>query len=50
LLHDCRRREAMGRAAREVALARFTWEACSRRCLEGYEALLDGRLQPNAAV
>jgi glycosyltransferase involved in cell wall biosynthesis len=29
----------MGRAAREVALERFTWQACAARCLAAYEEL-----------
>jgi len=50
LLHDRSRRERMGGAAREVACERFTWEACARRCLESYDALLHARAQPNAAA
>jgi starch synthase len=30
----------MGRAARELALERFTWEACAERCLAAYNELL----------
>jgi glycosyltransferase involved in cell wall biosynthesis len=33
----------MGRAARELALERFTWDAVARRCLEEYERALRGR-------
>jgi glycosyltransferase involved in cell wall biosynthesis len=50
LLLDRSRREAMGRAARDVACERFTWKACARRCLESYDALLHARAQPNAAA
>jgi glycosyltransferase involved in cell wall biosynthesis len=50
LLGDGRRREAMGRRAHEVARERFTWDACARRCLESYEALLDDRPQPKTPV
>jgi alpha-maltose-1-phosphate synthase len=50
LLRDRFRREAMGRAAREVACARFTWTACARRCLESYEDLFASRPQPNVAA
>jgi glycosyltransferase involved in cell wall biosynthesis len=41
LLHDRGRRDAMGRAAREVACERFTWGACATRCLARYEDLVD---------
>jgi len=40
LLSDHRMREAMGRRARELVCDRFTWDACARRCIESYEALL----------
>jgi alpha-maltose-1-phosphate synthase len=50
LLDDRVRRERMGRAARDMACARFTWEACARRCLESYDTLLHARAQPNAAA
>jgi glycosyltransferase involved in cell wall biosynthesis len=33
----------MGRAAREVVLERFTWQACAARCLQAYDELLTGR-------
>jgi glycosyltransferase involved in cell wall biosynthesis len=50
LLGDRRLREAMGRRAHEVASERFSWDACARRCLESYEALLDDRPQRKPAV
>ena len=31
----------MGRAARELVLDRFTWQACAERCLTAYAELLD---------
>lgn len=40
--------ERMGRAAREVVLERFTWEACASRCLAAYGELLGG--DPSAAA
>jgi len=49
LLRDDARREAMGRAARELACERFTWTACARRCLESYEAIVPRATQRNAA-
>ncbi len=33
----------MGRNARELAIDRFTWEACALRCLEAYGELLSQR-------
>ena len=30
----------LGRNAREVALARFTWQACAARCLDAYAELV----------
>jgi hypothetical protein len=33
----------MGRAARELALERFTWQACAARCLTVYDELLAKR-------
>jgi glycosyltransferase involved in cell wall biosynthesis len=45
LLHDRRRREAMGRAARDVAREHFTWDACASRCLASYDDLVDERRQ-----
>jgi glycosyltransferase involved in cell wall biosynthesis len=50
LLYDRRRREEMGRSARDAAYERFTWIACARRCVESYEALLGDRPQPKTAV
>jgi glycosyltransferase involved in cell wall biosynthesis len=50
LLHDRRRREAIGCAARDVVCERLTWTACARRCLESYDALLRRGAQPNAAA
>ncbi|HEX2031983.1 MAG TPA: glycosyltransferase family 4 protein, partial [Actinomycetota bacterium] len=32
--------ERLGRNGREWVVERFTWDACARRCLEAYEALL----------
>ena len=40
LLNDPGRADRMGRAAREVALQRFTWRACAARCLAAYEEML----------
>jgi starch synthase len=40
VLADHRMRAAMGRRARELACDRFTWEACTRRCIASYEELL----------
>jgi glycosyltransferase involved in cell wall biosynthesis len=42
LVRDAPGAERMGRAGREVALERFTWGACARRCLDAYEALMSG--------
>jgi glycosyltransferase involved in cell wall biosynthesis len=39
LLDDPGQTARMGRAAREVALERFTWDACAERCLRAYEEL-----------
>jgi glycosyltransferase involved in cell wall biosynthesis len=40
VLADHRLRHDLGRRARELACERFTWDACARRCLDGYEARL----------
>jgi glycosyltransferase involved in cell wall biosynthesis len=40
LLADPALAARMGRAARDVALSRFTWQACSARCVAAYEELL----------
>jgi glycosyltransferase involved in cell wall biosynthesis len=50
LLADHERRDALGRAARDMACERFTWTACAQRCLESYETLLGARAQANAAA
>jgi glycosyltransferase involved in cell wall biosynthesis len=50
LLHDRVRREAMGRAARDLVCERFTWDACATRCLASYEDLIGERRQFNAPV
>lgn len=50
LLHDGRRREAMGGAARDLACERFTWDACASRCLAGYENLVGERRQARASA
>jgi glycosyltransferase involved in cell wall biosynthesis len=39
LLADPAHARALGQAARERALARFTWEACAQRCLAAYREL-----------
>jgi glycosyltransferase involved in cell wall biosynthesis len=39
LAEDTASNRAMGRAAREAVLARFTWDACAKRCLSAYEQL-----------
>ena len=43
VLEDGRLAARLGRRAREVALERFTWEACAARCLAGYEELAHTR-------
>jgi glycosyltransferase involved in cell wall biosynthesis len=42
LLGDRSLAERMGRNARELALDRFTWEACAERCLDAYAELAGG--------
>jgi glycosyltransferase involved in cell wall biosynthesis len=42
LLGDPALAARMGRAARDLALERFTWEACARRCLAAYAQLASG--------
>jgi glycosyltransferase involved in cell wall biosynthesis len=49
LLDDGRRREEMGRRARAIACAQFTWTACARRCVKSYGQLARGP-QPRTAV
>jgi glycosyltransferase involved in cell wall biosynthesis len=39
LLRDSSLAKRMGAAARELALERFTWDACAARCLAAYHAL-----------
>jgi glycosyltransferase involved in cell wall biosynthesis len=40
LLADRSLAARMGRAARDAALSRFTWQACAARCLAAYDELL----------
>jgi alpha-maltose-1-phosphate synthase len=40
LLQDPGLARRMGRQARELALARFTWRACAERCLAAYHELV----------
>ena len=49
LLEDEPRRRALGAAARELALARYSWDGVARRLLEIYESLAAAP-QPLAAV
>jgi glycosyltransferase involved in cell wall biosynthesis len=39
ILRNPRLAARMGRGARELALERFTWQACADRCLKAYEEL-----------
>ena len=43
LVGDPARAARMGRAARELVLERFTWDAVARRCLDEYERAARGR-------
>ena len=42
LLGDPALARRLGRNAREAVLARFTWDACARRCLDDYQEMVDG--------
>jgi len=48
LLTDPARAARFGRAARERALAQFTWRRCAERCLEAYDELVAVGRQPPA--
>ncbi len=41
-----RRAARMGRAAREIVLERYTWQAVAERCLAAYELALPVRQTP----
>ena len=43
LLRDENRRQARGRAARQLAAEHYSWDVVGRRLLDLYEAVLDGR-------